>query len=99
MANLFLYCTAENYGKNFFTAEHRRNFFLRGYPADVWVVSNNEKAAIWIADRDGVTKSKADAQVLVDAIIAAEQAKYDAASEEDRQSLHSGTRAGPITLP
>ena len=27
---LFIYGTATNTGKNFFTAEDRRNFFLRG---------------------------------------------------------------------
>ena len=97
MANLFLYCTAENYGKNFFTAEHRRNFFLRGYPADVWVVSNNEKAAIWIAYRNGVTKTKAEAQALVDADVAASQATWDALSDEEK--VHRPHRPGPITLP
>ena len=35
---LFIYGTATNTGKGFFTAEDRRNFFLRGYPANVWVV-------------------------------------------------------------
>ena len=38
----FIYGVATNTGKGFFTAEDRRAFFLRGYPADVWVVGNNE---------------------------------------------------------
>ena len=96
MADLFLYCTAENYGKNFFTVHDRHNFFLRGYSSDVWVVSNNEKAAIWIAERNGVTKTKAEAQALVDADVAASQAAWDAMSEEER---NRGNRPGPITLP
>jgi hypothetical protein len=41
----FLYGVATNTGKGFFTAEDRRSFFLRGYPADVWVVGNNERGA------------------------------------------------------
>ena len=53
---LFIYGTAANYGKNFFTHEDRRNFFLRGYTGhdgsdyvDTWVVGNNEKGATWLA--------------------------------------------------
>ena len=37
----FLYGVLTNTGKGFFTAEDRRNFFLRGYPANVWVIGNN----------------------------------------------------------
>jgi beta-lactamase class D len=54
---LFLYGTATNTGKDFFTAEDRRNFFLRGYTGhtgsasiDVWVVGYTEKGALWLAD-------------------------------------------------
>ena len=48
---LFIYGTATNYGKDFFTVEDRRNFFLRGYPGNVWVVGNNEKGALWLAEK------------------------------------------------
>ena len=57
----FLYGVLTNTGKGFFTAEDRRNFFLRGYPADVWVVGNNPKGALWIADKNGVFKTKSEA--------------------------------------
>ena len=46
---LFLYGVATNTGKGFFTAEDRRNFFLRGYSGhdgsnyvDVWAIGANE---------------------------------------------------------
>ena len=97
MADLFLYCTAENYGKNFFTVHDRHNFFLRGFSSDVWVVSNNEKAAVWVAERNGVTKTKAEAQALIDADVAASQATWDALSDEEK--VHQPDRPGPITLP
>ena len=97
MANLFLYCTAENYGKNFFTVQDRHNFFLRGFSSDVWVVSNNEKAAVWVAERNGVTKTKAEAQALIDADVAASQTTWDALSDEEK--VHQPDRPGPITLP
>jgi hypothetical protein len=61
---LFIYGTATNTGKGFFTANDRRNFFLRGYPANVWVVGNNEKGAMWLAEKNGVEKTKAEAQAL-----------------------------------
>ena len=48
---LFIYGTATNTGKGFFTAEDRRNFFLRGYPGNVWVVGNNEKGALSLAEK------------------------------------------------
>jgi len=97
MADLFLYCTAENYGKNFFTVQDRRNFYLRGYSSNVWVVSNNEKAAVWIAERNGVTKTKAEAQALVDTDVAASQAEWDGLSDEEK--VKHPNRPGPITLP
>ena len=93
---LFIYGTATNYGKNFFTHEDRRNFFLRGYPAEVWVVGNNEKGALWLAEKNGVEKTKPEAQALVTAEVEAAQAEWDGLSEADR-----GTRLRPeqITLP
>ena len=93
---LFIYGTATNTGKGFFTHQNRREFFLRGFPADVWVVGNNEKGALWLAAKNGVEKTKAEAQSLVDADTAAQQAEWDDMSEVDRgPSLRPGT----ITLP
>jgi hypothetical protein len=40
---LFIYGVASNYGKDFFTAQDRQNFFLRGFPGDVWVIGATEK--------------------------------------------------------
>ena len=47
----FLYGVLTNTGKGFFTAEDRRAFFLRNYPANVWVIGNNERGACWVADK------------------------------------------------
>ena len=81
----FIYGVAENTGKGFFTAEDRRKFFLRGYPADVWCVGNNVDGAMWLADRGGVEKTKAEAQALIDAEIQAAQASWDALSDEEKE--------------
>ena len=93
---LFIYGTATNTGKGFFTVEDRRAFFLRGYPAEVWVVGNNEKGALWLADKDGVEKTKVEAQALVTTEVEAAQAAYDALSAEEQART---SRPGPITLP
>ena len=65
----FIYGVATNTGKGFFTAEDRRAFFLRGYPADVWMVGNNVNGAMWLAEKGGVEKTKSEAQALIDAEI------------------------------
>ena len=95
---LFIYGTATNTGKGFFTAEDRRNFFLRGYPADVWVVGNNEKGALWLAEKNGVEKTKAEAQALVDAEVQAAQAAWDALPD-DQKADETNPRPSDITLP
>ena len=94
---LFIYGTATNTGKGFFTHEDRRAFFLRGYPAEVWVVGNSEKGALWLAEKNGVEKTKSEAQALVTAEVEASQAAWDALSAEEK-ALSPG-RPGDITLP
>ena len=94
----FLYGVLTNTGKGFFTAEDRRNFFLRGYPANVWCIGNNERGACWVADRNGVFKTKSEAQALVTAEVQAAQADWDALSDEEKAAPNPG-RPTDITLP
>ena len=94
---LLIYGTATNAGKGVFTAEDRRAGFLRGYPANVWVVGNNEKGAMWLAEKNGVEKTKAEAQALVTAEIEAAQAAWDALPEADKTDMNP--RPTDITLP
>ena len=94
---LFIYGVASNYGKNFFTAQDRQNFFLRGFPGDVWVIGANEKGALWLAER-GVEKTKAEAQAIVDAEVAKAQAAYDALPEDQKTNLNR-QRPTAINLP
>jgi len=100
---LFIYGTATNYGKNFFTHEDRRNFFLRGYPANVWVVGNNEKGATWLAEKNGVEKTKSQAQALVTAEVDAAKTAWDDDDVEGESSAEKILRLGPkptdITIP
>tara|TARA_R100001244_G_scaffold80076_1_gene62790 strand:- start:88 stop:396 length:309 start_codon:yes stop_codon:yes gene_type:complete len=100
---LFIYGTATNYGKNFFTHEDRRNFFLRGYPANVWVVGNNEKGATWLAEKNGVEKTKTQAQALVTAVVDTAQETWDDDDVDGESSAEKIIRLGPkptdITIP
>ena len=102
--SIFIYGTATNTGKGFFTAEDRRNFFLRGYGGydgsnhvDVWVIGANERGACWLADRDGVEKTKSEAQALVTAAVTLGQNEWDALSDEEK--VLRGPRPTAITIP
>jgi hypothetical protein len=92
----FIYGVATNTGKGFFTANDRRAFFLRGYPADVWMVGNNVAGAMWMAEKNGVEKTKAEAQALITAETDAAKAAYDAESDEYK-ATHE--RPSDVTLP
>ena len=95
---LFIYGTATNTGKGFFTAEDRRAFFLRGYPADVWMVGNNVNGAMWLAEKGGVEKTKSEAQALIDAEITAAQTAWDALSDEEK-ARPGNDRPADVILP
>ena len=94
----FIYGVAENTGKGFFTAEDRRKFFLRGYPANVWMVGNNVDGAMWLAEKGAREKTKAEAQALIDAEVQAAQADYDALSAEEKAEP-GRSRPADIILP
>ena len=93
----YKYCTATNWGKDFFTAEERRQFYLRGHAGNVWVVGDNHHGDEWISKTSGVSKTQAEAQAIVDGEVEAGQAIYDALSAE-QQSL-SGSRPVKYNLP
>ena len=81
----YKYCTATNWGKNFFTAEERKHFYLRGHAGDVWVVGDNLYGDQWISKVAGAIKTKEEAQAIVTAEIEAAQAAYDALSDEEKE--------------
>ena len=56
------------------------------------------KGALWIADKNGVFKTKSEAQALVDAEIQAAQAAWDAQTDEEKAEPMN-TRPSDITLP
>ena len=98
MSTHFIYGVAENTGKGFFTANDRQKFFLRGYPANVWMIGNNVDGAMWLAEKNGVEKTKAEAQALIDAEVQAAQAAWDALSDEEKAEPNN-IRPSDVTLP
>ena len=98
MSTHFIYGVAENTGKGFITVNDRQKFFLRGYPANVWMVGNNVDGAMWLAEKNGVEKTKAEAQALIDAEVQAAQAAWDALSDEEKAEPNN-IRPSDVTLP
>ena len=107
---IFIYGTVNNTGKNFFTHQDRRDFFLRGYSGhdgsnyiDTWVIGANEKGALWLAEKNGVEKTKSEAQAIVTAEVDAAKAAWDGNNVEGESAEAKEQRLGPrptdITLP
>ena len=94
MANI--YCTATHTGKDFFTHQDRKDFYLSGHEGDIWVVGDNSKGAAWINRVSGTAKTKAEAQAIVDGKIEEAQAAFDALSAEEQAQT---SRPVKYTLP
>ena len=93
----YKYCTATNWGKNFFTHEERRQFYLSGHPGEVWVVGDNLYGDQWIGKVSGEIKTKEEAQAIVTGKIEEAQAAYDALSAEAQ--AEQGARPVVYNLP
>lgn len=59
------YYVAVNTGKGFITHEDNESAHVAGYPGDVWVTENTT----WATRVGATSKTKAEAQALVDAAI------------------------------
>jgi len=80
----YKYCTATNWGKNFFTHEERKQFYLAGHPGNVWIVDDNIFGDQWISKVSGVVKTKSEAQAIVTGEIETAQEAFDALSEAEQ---------------
>ena len=80
----YKYCTATNWGKNFFTHEERTQVHLSGHPGEVWVVGDNLYGDQWIGKVAGAIKTKEEAQAIVTGEIEAAQAVHDALPEAEQ---------------
>ena len=107
---LFIYGTAQNTGKGFFTHQNRLDFSLRGYTGhdgsnyvDVWCIGNNERGAYWLAEKNGVEKTKSEAQALVKASDDLARTAWDndnvSGESADEKILRIGEKPGFTTIP
>ena len=98
MANdIFNYCVATNTGKGFITHDDSRKFWISGYPANVWVCSDCAESRFWVARNNGTSKTKSEAQTLVNTEVTNAQNAWDALSDEEK--ARSTGRPGARTLP
>ena len=94
----YQYLTAENWGKGFITSKDNISFAPSGFPGNVWrVPANNRKANAWIKEVLGVTKTRDEAQAIVNAEIQAAQADFDALTDQQKEN-HPVGRPENITL-
>ena len=90
----YKYCTATNWGKNFFTHEERKQFYLSGHPGEVWVVGDNLYGDQWISKVSGVVKTQSQAQTIVDTKIEEAQTAWDNNNVEGETSDEKISRLG-----
>ena len=62
------------------------------------MVGNNVDGAMWLAEKNGVEKTKSEAQALINAEVQAAQAAWDALSDEEKALPNLG-RPSDVTLP
>ena len=60
------------------------------------MIGNNVDGAMWLAEKNGVEKTKSEAQALITAEVEAAQAAWDALSDEEKSRTDRPT---DITLP
>ena len=90
------YCTATHTGKGFITHEEKGDFSISGYGNTVWVLDNSSEATAWISKVGGISKTKSQAQTILDSEISIYQTDWDNRSDEYK-TIH--LRPSDITLP
>ena len=90
------YVVATNTGKGFITHADGNNFWVRAYPGEIWVTDDNGHAYDWRERVSATTKTKVEAQAIVDTEITNAQTSFDALSAEDQEA---NTRPAEIVLP
>ena len=107
---LFIYGTATNTGKGFFTHKDRLDFSLRGYTGhdgsdyvECWCIGNNERGAYWLAAQGGTEKTKAELQALVKAADDLARTAWDNDNVDgesaDEKILRIGNKPPFVTIP
>ena len=104
MANdIYNYSVMTNTGKGFITNEDSRAFWIREYPANVWVATDVRESRHWVARNNGVSKTKDQAQTLVTAAVDAAKSAWDDDNVDGESSAEKIRRLGEkptdVTIP
>jgi len=100
MANdkgFFNYWVVANSGKGFITYTDSRKFWRRGYPGNVWVCDDIPESRDWGARNSATSKTKSEAQAIVNTEVTNAQNAWDALSDDEKNN--SSGRPTSITLP
>jgi hypothetical protein len=62
------------------------------------MIGNNVDGAMWLAEKNGVEKTKSEAQALIDAEVEAAQTAWDALSDEEKAARPDNTRPADVTI-
>ena len=99
----FNYWVVENSGKGFITYTDSRKFWIRGYPANVWVCDDIPESRDWGARNSAASKTKSQAQTVVTNVIDDAKDAWDADNEEGESAaekiIRLGSKPTDITLP
>ena len=95
----YKYCVAECWGKGFITHDDASKYQVSGFPGNVWQIpADNQDANLWVNKVAGSFKTKAEAQAIVDAEVAAAQAAWDALPDAQKQAPMNRQRPTAIVL-
>ena len=100
MANdkgFFNYWVVANSGKGFITHTDSRKFWRRGYPGNVWACDDIPESRDWGARNSATSKTKSEAQAIVNTQVKNAQNTWDALSDDEKNN--SPGRPTSITLP
>lgn len=96
-----IYCKANNLGKGFITNADQENVTplnVKGYPGNVWQVEDNTTGQAWITRVNGVSKTKAEAQTLVNTVVTQSQSDWDALPSDSFEKQNNILRPEAITI-
>ena len=106
MANdkgFFNYWVVANSGKGFITHTDSRKFWIKGYPANVWVCDDIPESRDWGARNSAASKTKSQAQTLVTNAVNTNQDTWDNDNVDgesaDEKIERLGSKPEDITLP
>ena len=74
----YIYCTATNTGKGFFTHQDNVTLSLKGTSFNIWRVPEGAPGDAWISRVSGTKLSTAAAQKMLDDVLSDNQAAWDA---------------------